>query len=303
MKATFSLPGLLRFMVKATLILIVCGLLIGIIALKVVERSPDQLKMGFESYLTQLSGYPAEIDKLNKVQFFPTLSLDMSDIRFWPLDDPNGKAITVEHVTTDMPLWSVMIGQPRFSILSLKNMVFAKDVTGIAPLFIKQIAVNETRDGLSVTGMVDTMALEATIPLQQIGNGAMYRMPQAPVRVTGKIDGGRTRGNYFIDFNKDGYGATASFETYRAADMNAIQLLLQRWAAGRPDGVLPIQLHIERLRDKSGGQSGPYVVPAVRLENGNLQPLQCFYNNQGRAQVDTHPCAAYFKEPDANLTP
>ncbi len=299
MQARFSTRGILRFVCKAFLVLLAAFILVGIAALKLVERSPDQIKVGFESYLTQMTGYPANVGELKTAKFFPYLVLDMKDLRFWPLDDPDGRVIGVESLTANMPLWSVLAGSPRFSVLSMDGLFIDRSVTGIAPVEIISLRPDAATDTLAAAGKIDGIDIQVAMPLEKTGAG-QYRMPQAPVRLSGSLEGGRTKGNVFVDINRDGYGATATFETYGARDMRPVQLLLERWLVKSGKETFPVQLHIEALRDDKGGRSGPYVVPSLRMENGRLQPLECFYNNQGRAHEDKHPCAAYFKEPDTS---
>lgn len=246
-----------------------------IIVLKIIERSPGQLQVGFESYLTQAVGYPADIGTLHRVTFFPDFSLDMEDVRFWPIDNPDGRVISAARVAVRTPFWSLMIGRPRFEELRVDNAMIDKAVTGSVTVDISAIALNEAKDAIDYAGRIGDLRIEGAIPLGQ---------PHP--RISGTIEGARSKGFYFIDLEDNGYGATVTFETYRPADLRPLERLIEGRLAGRPDQTFPVSLHIERL----DGRPGPFIAPDIRLESGELQPLSCFDKNQGAA-----PCAGYLK--------
>lgn len=296
-------PTLMWRLFKYSAIFLALMAVLFIIALKLIERSPAQLKIGFESYLTQLWGYPTDIQTLNQITFFPHMRIDVSGVRAWPIDDPQGSVISAERVLVDMPLWSVVLGRPRFSDLLLSGIMISNDVTGMGEISIASIAPDEMSDVLRLEASIDGVASDISVPLNKSANG-IYAIPSPPLRVTGTLEKGKSAGDFFIDLNRDQYGATATFSTYRAQDMRPVQRLLeQRFSAQADKTVLPVQVHIEHLIDKTGGQSGPYIIPALRMENGHLQPMECFYNNQDRTRADVHPCARYFKEPEFSEAP
>jgi hypothetical protein len=286
---------LLKCLIIGTLLVMVAGILL----LKWVERSPEQLKVGFESYLTQQTGYPADIGRLDHVTFFPNMAIDMADVRFWALDNPDRTMIAIERAQLRMPLWSVLLGSPRFSLLSLERMTVDQGVTNIAPMSLDSLVLDDALPAMQARGEIGGVRVSLDLPLEKAGGA--FKPIHPPIRLSGTIEGARTNGDFFIDMNDDDYGATASFSAYAAQDMRGAQMMVSRWLMGRLEegDTLPIQLHIDTLE----GTPGPFIVPALRYENGALQPLECFYNNQDQAQADPHPCAVYFEEPDTDQTP
>jgi hypothetical protein len=280
-----SVPGkrFLRSAFKYLVIGLAAAMLIGIVMLKWVERSPDQLEVGFESYLTQISGYPADIGTLNDISFFPQIIMDMTDIRFWAIDDPDKAMIEAGRVTVRVSLWSVMVGMPRFSALMIEGARFDSAITGTEPVLIDALAIDEARSALTLSGQAGEVRIDALVPLTRTMGGA-YRLSSLPVRTTMTLNGPGLAGEAAYLPDRGQRALQARFSTYDADTMRPVQRLLERWAA-RGD-LPPIQLDIEAMR----GMDGPVSVPALRLENGALQPLECFYNNRNRTSGVRDAC-------------
>lgn len=285
---------MIRTLVKWLAIAVVCLGLLTIAMLKIVERSPDQLKVGFESYLTQLSGYPAEIGELRRVAFFPSFDIDARRVRLWPMDDPDGRVLYAQAVTVKVPLWSLLLGRPRFADLSVSGVQLDGALTGAGDVEIGSITFDRARDLLTASGRVGEVAIEASMPVRRVSAGKeLYTVPRPPVRISGTLESGASlKGDFFIDFNRDQYGALATFSAYDPARLRPLQQLLEKALAGKGERAFAVQLHIEQIN----GRAGPYVVESVRLENGRLQPPECFFNNRGHARGGRHPCASYFTD-------
>ncbi len=288
----FSAPSYLRtrkILLRLTIVLAVI-LLVMIGVIKLVERAKNDLTLGFESYLTQLTGHPAEIGSLDQVQFFPHVWVSLSDLRFWPIDNPDGSIMTVGKVAFRIPLWSMMIGNPRFIELEMSNLKADGAVTKGPAGSVTRLGIDRDADQLVFSGALGDMTVNASLPMERANkDGTAYYAPRPPIRLSGALKGGQTSGDYFFDLNEETYGATITFQTYRPQDMRGIQLLLQQALAGQVDRTFPVQVHIERLIAEKGTSSGPHVIETVRLEKGELQPLECFFNNQGQIK----PCQQY----------
>lgn len=287
-----------RPVAKILAICFVLFLVAGFVILKWMERSPAQLKVGLESYLTQIAGYPADIGSLKKISFVPFMSVEMGDVRLWALDDPDRTMIGARSVAVRMPFWSVMTGMPRFSALSVEDVVVDEDVSGIAPLTIERLYIDGEKVALEGEGKIGDLSVTLSAPLEKTGSGFKPKRP--PLRLFVSLSGARTQGDVFIDVNKDGYGATADFPRYAAVELRGAQLLLERFLDDRGmNGTLPVRVNIGRLENAAG----PFDIPVLAFENGALQPVECFYNNRARAGAKPHPCAAYFQEPDTDELP
>lgn len=281
---------LIRAIAKILVIGLAVMLAVGFLVLKWMERSPAQLKVGLESYLTQVSGYPADIGRINKISFVPHMMVDMDDVRLWALDDPDRTMIGAQSAIIRMPFWSVMLGMPRFSAFAVEGVMLDEAVSGIAPMRFERIYIDAQASSLKIEGDIGGLAVNGSVPLDRSGPNFI---PQSQAtRMTLSVEGAGSQGDIFIDLNKDGYGVTADFTRYAARDIRPVQKLLERFAQGRgAAGALPARLRIDMLE----GVSGPFDVPAISFEGGALQPLECFYNNRERAGAKPHPCLTYFE--------
>lgn len=287
-----------RSLIKIILIGLVVLIAIAFVMLKWMERSPAQLKVGLESYLTQMAGYPADIGALNKISFVPSMMVEMENVRLWALDDPNRTMASAERVHLSMPFWSVMLGSARFSALSAEGIFVDEEVSGIAPIAVDKLYIDATTSALMVQGKVGDVSVTGEAPLEKKGRSFVPKSP--PSRIAFEVSGPKTQGTIFADINKSEYGVTADFPRYASLEMRPSQMLLERLLDGRgTSGVLPVHLNIGRLENVAG----PFDIPALTFENSALQPLECFYNNRSRAAQKPHPCAEYFQEPDTDETP
>lgn len=293
-----SAKRLVRSLIKIILIGLLVMIAIAFAMLKWMERSPAQLKVGLESYLTQMAGYPADIGALNKISFVPNMMVEMQDVRFWALDDPNRTMAGAERVHLSMPFWSVMLGSPRFSVLSVEGITTDEAVSGIAPIAVNKLYIDANTSELTVQGKIGDVSVSGVAPLEKKGSSFVPKSP--PSRIAFDLSGPKTQGTIFADINKSQYGVTADFTRYTAAEIRPLQRLIERLLDARGEnGVLPVRLNIGRLENTAG----PFDIPALAYDNGALQPLECFYNNRTRAAQKPHPCAEYFQEPDTDETP
>lgn len=282
--------GLVHRVIKLSLIIMVALFIIMAITLKLVESQPEQLKVGFEGYLTQKFGYPAEIGAVEKAKFFPIVHLHFINVRLWPLDDPEGTVLHVDDFETRLPLWSLFLPTRPFDMFSVRSLSISKTLTGFADVTMDSLLVNAQTQTLEAEGALDDMRYTVSAPIN-IEDGASFTLPEPPVRISGTLEGGRTKGSYFIDINgQDDFGAVATFERYRAQDIEPLRAFMEQRLIGTADRTFPAQLHIEKI---AGVPGGPYIFEPLRLENGALQPLACLAKHQGRAPVGDHPCARY----------
>lgn len=289
---TEQTTGLIRKIIIRTVMFIGLLGLLTVGVLKLIEYSPNQLRQGFESYLTQAAGYPADIEKLNRVQFFPNLWFDMDDIRFWPIEDPEGSVLNIGSAQLRMPLWSVLIGSPRFSALSVSDVNVSERLTGSDELIIRTIAIDAGQDVMQMEGSVGDAVFDAALPLIRPSPAApVYYVPQSPLRISGTLNSGKTRGHYFIDLNQDDYGITVTFAQYRPEDMAEIVTLAETLLKGRDGEAFPVRVDIQKLLGSSGQQGGPYVFEQISLDKDGLQPFRCLMNSRNKSAGNPHPCA------------
>lgn len=287
-----------RSLIKILLIALVVFMTIAFLILKWMERSPAQLKVGLESYLTQVAGYPADIGALKKISFVPTMMVDVEDVRLWALDNPDRIMIGVKSATMSMPFWSAMIGGSRFSVFSVEGVVVDQDVSGIAPITIDTVHIDTDASELNVAGKIGDLSISGAVPLEK--GGRNFRPKTPPSRIAFDLNGPNTQGTVFADINKDQYGVTADFTRYAAQDLRPLQQILERVLDAQDiSGALTARLNIGRLENTDGS----FDIPAMDFSNGALQPVECFYNNRGQAGKRPHPCAQYFQEPDTDNMP
>jgi len=132
---------------------------VSLIVLGNIGGNSKLLKDGFESFLTQSSGYEAEIGSFNEMQFFPTAKLDIEDVVFKSVD---GKTVTgtVDSVKASIGFWDVFFSNLRPRELKIEGVSLSSEFTGSAPLTIGKAELVQNEDqstgSLKINGAYNT---------------------------------------------------------------------------------------------------------------------------------------------------
>lgn len=282
-------PAIFVRVMKFVLIGLLIAAALCAATLKLVERSPEQLKVGFESYLTQASGYPAEIGELVQARFFPDVVLHMRDIRFHAIRASDPPVITAAQFDVRLPFWSLLINRPRFDVLQVRHITLAETVTGAAAVRLDEVRLDPQNSAAVFSGSVGDVQYDGALPLEQ--HGSAFSLPAPPWQASGHLKAEGSEGRYTLDITRRaGAAAQLDFKTYDPQAMQDLwDVIAARLAAdGRDHQTYPVGLKIEAL---AGDGGGPYVFEQIRLENGQLQPMRCFYTYRGQGNRARHPCA------------
>ncbi len=115
------------FLVKLPIFFVILGV-ICIGALKLVERYPDQLKQGFEKYLSEQTQTKTTIGTLDRVTFFPNVDIHLHHMTMHNQNNAAVIDMTVEKFYVSIPLSGLFIRHGRLHLIDIENMVVEQNI-------------------------------------------------------------------------------------------------------------------------------------------------------------------------------
>lgn len=154
-------------------ILLVLGILFAIMLTMMVNMggSSDTLKRSLEDYLSSATGYRANVETLQEMTFFPTITVDAQNIVMTHPTDPQ-KIIRAETALMKLGFWDVMLKDRAIKNLQIEHVTFAPGTAFEETIYIEELAVDETADGrafLALDGMIGETPLHGEITLTPEG--------------------------------------------------------------------------------------------------------------------------------------
>ena len=165
--------------------------------------STSTLKFAVEDYITQVSGLGANVEQLNRMTFFPNISVDAEGIRLkridaeamkaWaeaeqakpeeeqgktmpPLIDFNAPDGSIGKFVLSMSFWDVSFGLGRsIKNIQVKNVYLKPGIVSHKAITIDVIEIDETPEGkpfLNAEGQLGDDAFNAIIDLEGVGTGS-----------------------------------------------------------------------------------------------------------------------------------
>lgn len=172
-----------------TVLILLAG---GYGVLSLAERSTNSLRLGFQDYLSGLSGHKAEITDLPLVEMVPNMMFRMQGILIRDRENPDKILARADQVFIGMPLWRVIVGLPRYIGLEMRNVELASG-------YILPQKINIGYAGISDPSPNDK-------PAQFLIEG---RYNNRDVLITVEMERGRTRKYYLYGF---GNGVPLTFK-------------------------------------------------------------------------------------------
>lgn len=105
----------------------------------------DVLKGSIEQYLSEISGYKATVGKLNTMQFFPDIIVDIENTEFQNADAQI--VMIVEKAKIAISFFDVTFATGRWRALAIENFYVAPDIWMPAPVLFKTIGLEDKADG------------------------------------------------------------------------------------------------------------------------------------------------------------
>lgn len=132
----------------------------------------DSLKQFLQTYISDSTGYQAEIGTLNALSFYPVLGVDMDDLVLRSRGDQQIMA-RFEHLNFSVGFWGAAAGQSAIRTFSIKNGVLSAGL--ITPKEMKLADFRIQRDSpdspvLALRGEYGGQALTATAALKRKTN-------------------------------------------------------------------------------------------------------------------------------------
>lgn len=162
-------------------------------ALTLVGGSSPPLKQGIEQYFSEVTNLRARIGALEKVTFYPNISLHVKDVAFHPLKGPLEKnektPITLKELHISMPFWRYVLGMRYIETLAVSELIVRDKTLIPAPFSIESIAIKEKETSQNgkhqshaiVKGVYNDRPLSVSLDLEKkdIKRGrAFYRKPK-----------------------------------------------------------------------------------------------------------------------------
>lgn len=193
----------------AILLLVAGGVFIW--ALKLAEGYKDPLREGIEKYFAESAGYPATIEELSKVSFFPDVFFEIRNLAFLDPGDLEVPKMQAERIELSMPLWRMMLHQTVIEKLEIENLNSQADFLFPAALDLKKMELGKDEQGngmISGTGFYNAQDMNFTVWLEHTKNKrgvSFYKLPRetkmafslAKTEVLGNLK--RTAEGYYLE--------------------------------------------------------------------------------------------------------
>jgi hypothetical protein len=111
--------------------------------------SNDTLKGAVEQFLTDASGYQSTVTKLNRMNFFPTIGLNMEGIEMHRADGDYDTAVTIGKVDIAMGFWDVTFNTGKIKKLTVENASVLPGVILSHPMHVEKISIEEDQGDLA----------------------------------------------------------------------------------------------------------------------------------------------------------
>ena len=150
-------------------ILAIAGLfLLSLTMLHKTGGNGDQLKKIIETYLSDSSGYKAQVGTLNAVSFYPLIGIDMHDVTFETKD----KVVVgrIDHANFSTSFWSASSGSSIHTI-DLSGASAEAGILAPGKIVIKRLFIDpkdKKTPQLSLTGTYDGKLVTMTVDLEVI---------------------------------------------------------------------------------------------------------------------------------------
>lgn len=131
----------------------------------------DTLKISVQDYITAASGYRAEIGTFHEMKFFPTVTIDFSDLKLHRDNDTIPEA-SIDSALLQIGFWDVITRSNKIRNLQIEGASFLPGTINKNPVEIDRLSIDEDTDGqafLILDGRIGAAPLNGEIALQTIG--------------------------------------------------------------------------------------------------------------------------------------
>lgn len=126
-------------LIKIAIYIILFFVLIFTVMTKMGGNS-DILKGAVEDFLTDSSGYPAKIGTLNRMTFFPNISIDIEDIKMKTREEGD-PSILVQKARVSLGFFDVMLGNGKVRLLDVRGVTLAPGVVAPQPVYVEYFSI------------------------------------------------------------------------------------------------------------------------------------------------------------------
>lgn len=173
----------LKWMLVRLPFLVVIAIAMMIATLKLVERYPQELRVGFEQFLSDSSGTNASIGKLSHVKFIPNFDLSAQDITMHDRNNAANISMEAKNIEMSAPIWSMFFGGSRINKLHVESLIAdeglmsPKSVQFDTVDIIDKNGPEQYGSFLIANGLYDGQKLSVEIEIKKLKNG--YKVPKS----------------------------------------------------------------------------------------------------------------------------
>jgi hypothetical protein len=140
--------------------------------LSLLGGTSETLKAGVEQFFTRASGYPAHVETLNGLHFFPDFRLDMEGLGI--ADKAHGGALLVQlhSLKVAMGFWDMILHTGKMEALDLEGLRFAPGYLHPGAITAERLAIMHPdggEPGLEGSGALSGTAWSARLALESKG--------------------------------------------------------------------------------------------------------------------------------------
>lgn len=153
--------------------------------------SSQTLKASIEEYISDVSGYRAQIGTLKRVSFFPMISFDFEDLEL--SSARQGSVAEVQAVSLYMDFFDVMFSTGKFRRIRIEGFEARAGLLLAPPIRVKKLYIDAQEfeePFLRLEGNIGDKPVEASMKLERYGSApgrAEYRLPAKGRKTTLRI--------------------------------------------------------------------------------------------------------------------
>jgi hypothetical protein len=152
-----------------------CVLALGLVMLTVLANmggNTEEHKLSIEQFIGEASGYEARVKKLNRMTYFPSITVDFEDLELFEKGKPERAAVHVDRALMSISFWDVMLQNGHFKQLNVQGFQTRPGVFINKKIVLKYFAAVDAQDGprLEGQGTIGDVPLNVGMGLISYGN-------------------------------------------------------------------------------------------------------------------------------------
>lgn len=163
----------LKTIFKSTLILGVL-LIISITIMANIGGNGEGYRTAVEDFLMQTTGYPAQVDKLNEIAFFPNVSFDFEGVTLFESVGSEIPIAQIKRAFVSVGFWDIMFQTGKFKALDVESLQVRKGTLLNNSIHLEHLSTGVNAKGadkMTATGYIGAVPAKFIVDINASGEG------------------------------------------------------------------------------------------------------------------------------------